>query len=98
MPVGFRTDLKDQLSRLLDPRRLVVVQNAAGAVDQKQKRETQIDCVVVGRRQRRESASPLELDLTLQVLEEDEVLQENVPPEVAVAELQVHQLEGKRNT
>lgn len=39
--------------------------------------------------------SPFELDLTLQVLEEDEVLQQYVPPEVAVAELQVHQLEIK---
>lgn len=41
-------------------------------------------------------ASPFELDLTLQVLEQDEVLQQNVPPEVAVAELEVHQLEMKR--
>lgn len=39
---------------------------------------------------------PLELDLTLEVLKEDEVLQKNVPPEVAVAELQVHQLEEKQ--
>lgn len=36
---------------------------------------------------------PLKLDLTLEVLEEDEVLQKDVPPEVAVAELQVHQLQ-----
>lgn len=40
--------------------------------------------------------SPFELDLTLQVLEEDQVLEQYVPPEVAVAELQVHQLEIKR--
>lgn len=39
---------------------------------------------------------PLELDLTLEVLEENEVLQKNVPPEVAVAELQVHQLKEKQ--
>lgn len=32
-------------------------------------------------------ALPFELHLTLQVLEEDEVLQKNVPSEVAVAEL-----------
>ena len=43
-------------------------------------------------------ALPLELDLTLQVLEEDEVLQQDVPPEVTVAELQVHQLERKSET
>ena len=43
-----------------------------------------------------EQALPLELDLALEVLEEDEVLQEDVPPEVAVAELQVHELGGKR--
>lgn len=41
---------------------------------------------------------PLELDLTLEVLEKDEVLQKNVPPEVAVAELQVHQLEEKQES
>ncbi|TNN67568.1 hypothetical protein EYF80_022241 [Liparis tanakae] len=60
MPVGFGSYLKDQLSRLLDPRRLVVIQDAAGAEDQNKN-----------------------------VLEEDEVLQKNVPPEVAVAELQL---------
>lgn len=38
-------------------------------------------------------AGPFELDLALQVLEEDEVLQQNVPSEIAVAELQVHQLQ-----
>lgn len=41
-------------------------------------------------------ALPFKLDLTLQVLEEDEVLQQNVPPEVAVTELQIHQLEMKK--
>lgn len=42
-------------------------------------------------------AAPFELDLALQVLEEDEVLQQDVASEVAVAELQVHQLESKKH-
>lgn len=39
---------------------------------------------------------PFKLDLTLQVLEQDEVLQQDVPSEVAVAQLQVHQLYNGR--
>ena len=36
---------------------------------------------------------PFKFDLAFQVLEEDEILQEDVPSEVAVAELEVHQLQ-----
>ena len=39
------------------------------------------------------NAIPFKFDLAFQVLEEDEILQEDVPSEVAVAQLEVHQLQ-----
>lgn len=36
---------------------------------------------------------PLELDLALEILEEDEILKQNVSSEVAVTQLKVHQLQ-----
>lgn len=38
------------------------------------------------------SCLPFKFDLALKVLKQDEVLQEDMPPEVAVAELQIHEL------
>lgn len=93
-----KTDLVDQLCGLLNPCGLVIIENTVGAAE----REgisvstglccTGFYCFLPSG----EQALPFELHLALEVLEEDEVLQEDVPPEVAVAELQVHQLGGEK--
>lgn len=93
-PVCLGTDLINQLRGLFDPGALIVIQNRAGAAGQTQLTFSLIQSS--GGEHQRTDSSPLKLDLTLQVLEQDEVLQQNVPSEVAVAELQVHELQNGR--
>lgn len=95
----FKADLINQFSRVLYPRSLVIVQNTAGAVQEYKTVNTRTRSYTWTRfccPRTRRNASPFELDLTLQVLEENEVLKQNVPPEIAVAELQIHQLRRQR--
>lgn len=101
-PKNNKTNLVNQLGGLLDPGGLVVIENTARTAEGEGISVSLLHstCSIRGTStvfyQAEGGCLPFELDLALEVLEEDEVLQEDVPSEVAVAELQVHQLGGER--